>query len=104
MGDPVDEGKPRAHPEHPEEPGGPAGAGEHLAVGADPHEHRLGAGEADRAADESQDGDEDEVVAGGRDAVQVVRDGDPDDHQRADEGLGGEGPLLDLEQDEQDED
>ena len=83
--------------------GGPAGAGEDLAAGPDPHEHGLGAGQADRTSDQSQDGDEDEVVAGGRDAVHVVGHGDPDDHQRSDEGLGGEGALLDLEQDEEDE-
>jgi hypothetical protein len=35
--------------------------------------------------------------------VQVAEDGDADDHQRADEGAGGEGALLDLEQDEEDE-
>jgi hypothetical protein len=51
----------------------------------------------------NQGADEDEVVAGGGDPVQVAEDGDADDHQRADEGAGGEGALLDLEQDEEDE-
>ena len=76
---------------------------ENIAVGPDPHEHGLRAGEADRTPDQGQDSHEDKVVAGGRDAVQVVSDSDPDNHQRTDEGLGSKGPLPDLQQDEKDE-
>ena len=80
-----------------------AGAGEDRAVVATAHLDGDAAGDADGQAGEGDDGDEDEVVAGGGDGVEVVGDGDGEDDDGADDRLGGELALLELEQDEEDE-
>jgi len=59
--------------------------------------------DADRAADEREHADQDEVGAGGRDAVEVGGHRDTQDHDRTDQGASGERTLLELNQDEEDE-
>ena len=46
-------------------------------------------------------GNQDEVVPGGGNSVQVVENGDPDEDQRANQGLRGETALLDLSKNEE---
>ncbi len=103
VGDPVDEAEAGAHSEHPEEAGGPAAAEADGTVSVAMHDHGDAAGGPDQPADHGEDGDEQQIVALGRDPVQVVGDGDAEDDQRTDQLTRGQLALLDLEQDDQDE-
>jgi hypothetical protein len=97
------ERQPSANAENEQRACDPADAGENNTALASANVSGEAAEDAERQADGSEQGDQDEVVAGGRKGVQVRRPDEEHEHERNDHAPAVQLPLPGLTEHEEDE-